>query len=78
MFGGKFWRCLNPEDGEIVSYEEAANKYECIERNLTWANPQINFDNVLNAYLALFQVVSDCPYRRALVARRGSPSPLQH
>jgi len=58
MFGGKFWRCLSPATGKIVSYEEAANKIECIERNLTWANPQINFDNVPNAYLALFQVVS--------------------
>lgn len=59
MFGGKFWRCLNPETLKVVSFEEAANRHECIERNLTWANPQINFDNVLNAYLALFQVVSN-------------------
>lgn len=59
MFGGKFWRCLNPETHKVVTYEEAANRQECLERNLTWANPQINFDNVLNAYLALFQVVSN-------------------
>lgn len=59
MFGGKFWRCLNPETLKVVSFDEAANRVECIERNLTWANPQINFDNVLNAYLALFQVVSN-------------------
>ena len=26
--------------------------------NYTWENAPINFDNVLNAYLALFQVVS--------------------
>jgi hypothetical protein len=58
MFGGKFWRCVSPETGEMVSYEQAANKWECIERNLTWTNPQINFDNVLNAYLALFQVAT--------------------
>lgn len=58
MFGGKFWRCLDPENNEVVSYEIASNKFECIDKNLTWANPQINFDNVLNAYLALFQVVS--------------------
>lgn len=58
MFGGKFWRCLDPKTRELVTYEVAANRFECIERNLTWANPQINFDNVLNAYLALFQVVS--------------------
>lgn len=58
MFGGKFWRCVHPQTKRVVTYEEAANRFECIERNLTWSNPQINFDNVLNAYLALFQVVS--------------------
>ena len=36
---------------------------ECIEYaklgyNYSWINAPINFDNVLNAYLALFQVVS--------------------
>lgn len=58
MFGGKFWRCLDPDTKELVNYEIAENKQECIAKNLTWSNPQINFDNVLNAYLALFQVVS--------------------
>ena len=58
MFGGKFWRCLDPVSQEVISFEIASNKFECLERNLTWSNPQINFDNVPNAYLALFQVVS--------------------
>lgn len=59
MFGGKFWRCLSPEDRTApVDFMIAANKRECIERNLTWANTQINFDNVLNGYLALFQVAT--------------------
>lgn len=58
MFGGKFWRCLDPQTKELVDYGIAENKPECIAKNLTWSNPQINFDNVLNAYLALFQVVS--------------------
>lgn len=58
MFGGKFWRCVHPQTKRVVTYEEAANRFECIERNLSWSNPQINFDNVPNAYLALFQVVS--------------------
>lgn len=57
MFGGKFWRCTN-SNGDLVSVGEAKNKMECIQKNLTWSNPQINFDNVPNAYLALFQVVS--------------------
>lgn len=59
MFGGKFWRCLDPISGELVSEKLVDNKQQCLERNLTWSNPQINFDNVLNAYLALFQVVSN-------------------
>lgn len=58
MFGGKFWRCLDPQTRELVDYGIAENKQECIAKNLTWSNPQINFDNVLNAYLALFQVAT--------------------
>lgn len=61
MFGGKFWRCLN-DNGELVDAQEVPNKSDCIRKNLTWSNPQINFDNVLNAYLALFQVVSKTFY----------------
>ena len=58
MFGGKFWRCVDPISKEILSRELTENKLECLERNMTWQNPQVNFDNVLNGYLALFQVVS--------------------
>lgn len=61
MFGGKFWRCvdINNDPKELVDIRIAANKFECLGKNLTWINPQINFDNVLNAYLALFQIVSN-------------------
>lgn len=34
------------------------NRTECAEKNYTWINSKISFDNVGTAYLALFQVVS--------------------
>ena len=39
----------------VNSYEDCAE-----ELNMTWHNSKVNFDNVLAAYLALFQVVSRC------------------
>jgi hypothetical protein len=33
---------------------------ECQLKNYSWVNSKITFDNVGNAYLALFQVVSVC------------------
>ena len=33
------------------------NKSDCLAQNYTWENSKISFDNVGNAYLALFQVV---------------------
>ena len=59
LFGGKFKQCLNGED-ELVNVTEAYNMTQCLDLahlNYTWYNPKINFDNVLNGYLALFQVV---------------------
>lgn len=63
MFAGKFFSCnMVTEAGlERVSIDVAANKEECRKLNSSlyvWTNPQVNFDNVLNGYLCLFQVVS--------------------
>lgn len=33
------------------------NRTDCLNENLTWTNSKINFDNVGQGYLALFQVV---------------------
>ncbi|KAG9508996.1 Sodium channel protein type 10 subunit alpha, partial [Fragariocoptes setiger] len=57
MFGGKFQRCVDSRD-QIVDYNEVPTRQVCLAKNYTWSNPQINFDNVLNAYLALFQVAT--------------------
>ena len=59
LFGGRFESCLDA-DGKTVDYKIVFNKSECLAKsylNYTWENPKINFDNVLGAYLALFQVV---------------------
>lgn len=56
MFGGKFHRCVDFNQ-EVLDYSEVPTRQDCLLKNHTWSNPQINFDNVLNAYLALFQVV---------------------
>ncbi|XP_023211604.1 sodium channel protein para-like isoform X2 [Centruroides sculpturatus] len=57
LFNGKFHKCVD-EEGEKLNWTFIPTKDACVERNYTWFNPLINFDNVLNAYLALFQVVS--------------------
>ncbi|KAG8191415.1 hypothetical protein JTE90_010589 [Oedothorax gibbosus] len=56
LFGGKYFYCTDGEQRMNVSYVN--NRDECKAKNLTWHNPRINFDNVLNAYLALFQVAT--------------------
>ncbi|GFU36732.1 sodium channel protein para [Trichonephila clavipes] len=56
LFGGKYFFCEDSE-GEKLNITYVNTKAECIAKNLSWTNPKINFDNVLNAYLALFQVV---------------------
>ncbi|WAR18929.1 SCuncharacterized [Mya arenaria] len=59
FFKGKFHKCVDFE-GTRVNYSEVKNKTECLNHpnNYSWENSQINFDNVLNSYLALFQVAT--------------------
>ena len=60
LFGGRFRSCVD-EGGNLINESIIANEAQCRNRssemNVTWKNPQINFDNFLSAYLALFQVV---------------------
>ncbi|KFM78742.1 Sodium channel protein para, partial [Stegodyphus mimosarum] len=55
LMSGKFFSCK--ENNTRVNATIVPNKTICDQLNLSWTNPRINFDNVLNAYLALFQVV---------------------
>ena len=60
LFGGRFRSCVDAA-GNVINSSIIAGELECrnksAEMNVTWKNPLINFDNVLTAYLALFQVV---------------------
>ena len=59
LFSGRFKHCINGE-GATVNYSVVSWRNQCealSDLNYTWYNPKINFDNVLNGYLALFQVV---------------------
>ena len=57
FFGGKFYKCVD-EDGEVLPHSVTPNKTTCLSMNYEWRNSDINFDDSLNGFLALFQVVS--------------------
>ncbi|XP_060573372.1 sodium channel protein type 4 subunit alpha B-like isoform X4 [Ruditapes philippinarum] len=57
FFSGKFFKCVD-EEGTRLNASIVPNMSECFAQNYTWVNSKINFDNVLNAYLALFQVAT--------------------
>ena len=57
FFAGKFYYCVYANETR-VPYDIVANKTECLEKNLTWMDSRINFDNVANSYLALLQVAT--------------------
>ena len=57
FFAGKFWMCVDVESGDRLPVSLVPDRATC-ESNpykWRWANFMINFDNVLNAYFALFQ-----------------------
>lgn len=56
LFGGKFYKCV---DARGVKYDASvvANKSACLERGDRWINSNVNFDNSVNGFLALLQVV---------------------
>lgn len=59
LFSGKFQACVD-RDFERLSASIVPNKTECLRlpEKYIWVNADVNFDNVLNGFLALFQVVS--------------------
>ena len=60
LFAGKFYKCVFIESGERVPADIVPNKTECLKYpdEYRWINSNVNFDNVINGFLALFQVVS--------------------
>ena len=59
LFSGKFQSCVD-NDGKRLPASLVPNKTECLcfPEKYTWRNSDVNFDNVLNGFLTLFQVVS--------------------
>lgn len=58
FFGGRFFKCVDG-DGERLPSSVVPNKRECMQNaDYRWINSNINFDNVFNGLIALFQVVS--------------------
>jgi len=56
LFNGKFFRCVDNKTLEMIDSVE--NKSQCNEsQGMRWMNAKINFDNSLQGFLALFQVV---------------------
>ncbi|XP_059156306.1 sodium channel protein type 4 subunit alpha B-like [Physella acuta] len=56
LFNGKFHACW--KDNVKCNPEEVPNRTMCEFYGYNWTNAQINFDNVIAAYLALFQVAT--------------------
>ena len=57
IFRGKFYRCIDGE-GERLPHTIVANRTQCADKGYRWKNTDVNFDNVVQGYLALLQVVS--------------------
>jgi hypothetical protein len=57
LFAGRFYKCVYANQTRIP-YDIVKTKFECLSNNYTWINSKINFDNVANSYLALFQVAT--------------------
>lgn len=60
-FMGRFQKCIDTNTGEKFSHEIIPDREICLaekalNRSVDWTNPTINFDNVMTAYVALFQV----------------------
>jgi voltage-gated cation channel len=59
LFGGRFYKCVYVDTHDRVNLSEnVTNRIDCLNKNFTWENSRVNFDNVVNGYLALFQIVS--------------------
>uniref|UniRef100_A0A8C0XBP8 Sodium channel protein n=1 Tax=Castor canadensis TaxID=51338 RepID=A0A8C0XBP8_CASCN len=59
FFSGKFGRCISGTDmNEYINYTKIPNRNQCEIGNYSWVTPNVNFDNVGMAYLALLQVAT--------------------
>ena len=56
FFGGLFYKCVD-SSGTILSSTIVQDRNACIAMNYQWINSHANFDNALNGFLALLEVV---------------------
>uniref|UniRef100_A0A4W3JYG5 Sodium channel protein n=1 Tax=Callorhinchus milii TaxID=7868 RepID=A0A4W3JYG5_CALMI len=63
IFGGMFFRCVDENDERlpitIINNRSDCDAYKDI--GYQWVNSEINFDNILTAYMALLQVIDFQP-----------------
>lgn len=57
FFGGRFFKCVDTR-GERLPINIVSNRTECTRLGYRWINANINFDNALNGFIALFQVAT--------------------
>ncbi|KAG8510395.1 Sodium channel protein type 7 subunit alpha [Galemys pyrenaicus] len=62
IFAGTFYTCINTTSGENLPVSQIRNESECenfiANRSVSWENRVMNFDNVGNSFLSLFQVAT--------------------
>ncbi|XP_035829755.1 sodium channel protein 1 brain [Aplysia californica] len=59
FFAGKFYKCVNVTTGERISHVITPNRNACDSTSGTeWENSNVNFDNSIAGFLALFQVAT--------------------
>lgn len=60
LFGGKFGCCIDSKTMDALSHNVVANRTTCnsseVGYDVIWQVPPLNFDNVINAMVALFHV----------------------
>jgi len=62
-FMGRYQKCIDTVTNEKFSHEiipdrEACLSEKALNKSVDWVNSPINFDNVMSAYVALFQVIT--------------------
>ncbi|GFR71119.1 sodium channel protein [Elysia marginata] len=58
FFKGKFYKCKNQTTEEVFEYTVVPDRNTCTTVGGSWENDNVNFDNSLIGFLALFQVAT--------------------
>ncbi|RWS25569.1 putative voltage-gated sodium channel FPC1 alpha subunit-like protein, partial [Leptotrombidium deliense] len=58
LFGGRFYYCYDFVYDTVVNVSIVSSKPECLLKNYTWVNAEMNFDHIFNAYLSLLEIAT--------------------